>query len=54
MSYPFDKWDDPFYRYEERDPSPDEVNISTTDYCIYLRDKKTGELVKICDSDLPF
>lgn len=47
--------DDPFQRYAARVPSADELkNEPLDDYCIYLRDKVTGEPVRICESDLPF
>lgn len=52
MSYPFNA-EDPFQRYEEREPSAFEIK-NKNEYCIYLRDRVTGELVYICDSDLPF
>lgn len=50
--YPFDA-EDPFQRYEERAPSAFEIK-NENEYCLYLRDKRTGELIRICESDLPF
>lgn len=51
--HPFDH-DDPFQRFEVRESTSYEKSVEPEEYCIYLKDKYTGELVRLCDSDLPF
>ena len=53
MIYPFNH-NDLIQRYEIREPSTNELENEPNEYCMYLRDVFTGELIRICDSDLPF
>ena len=54
-TYPFDDitYEDPFEMFQTNDLPPP-FTKPDGDYCIYVRDKRTGKLQTICESDLPF
>lgn len=47
-SYPFD----PINNFDYVGDNSEDRNAK--EFCVYIRDKRTGEIETICDSDLPF